>query len=108
MVLAVNDVSGALAWVLFVAYAASLAVNEAPERSLVGDLAPEGLRGTAYGVYHFVTGLLALPGAVLLGWVWQVRGAPQAFLLAATLTTIAALSMLALALRAPAADSGRD
>jgi MFS family permease len=108
VVLAVTDVSGALAWGLFVAYAASLAVNEAPERSLVGDLAPEGLRGTAYGVYHFVTGLLALPGAVLLGWVWQVRGAPQAFLLAATLTTIAALSMLALALRAPAADSGRD
>jgi hypothetical protein len=54
-----------------------------------------------------VTGLLALPGAVLLGWVWQVRGAPQAFLLAAALTTIAALSMLALALRVPVSRHGR-
>lgn len=101
LVLAATEVSGALAWGLFVAYAASLAINEAPERSLVGDLAPTGLRGTAYGVYHFVTGLLALPGAVLLGWVWQVMGAPQAFVLAAVLTTVAALSMLTLALRAP-------
>jgi MFS family permease len=107
VLLAVTDVSGALAWALFVAYAASLAVNEAPERSLVGDLAPAGLRGTAFGVYHFVTGLLALPGAVLLGWVWQVQGAPQAFLLAAVLTAIAALSMLALALAGRSAAAGR-
>jgi len=106
VLLAVTDVSGALAWALFVAYAASLAVNEAPERSLVGDVAPAGLRGTAFGVYHFVSGLLALPGAVLLGWVWQVQGPPKAFLLAAVLTAIAALSMLALALPGRATGAG--
>jgi MFS family permease len=106
VLLAVTDVSGALAWALFVAYAASLAINEAPERSLVGDVAPAGLRGTAFGVYHFVSGLLALPGAVLLGWVWQVQGPPKAFLLAAVLTAIAALSMLALALPGRATGAG--
>jgi MFS family permease len=101
LVLASAEVTGPWAWVLFVAYAACLAVNEAPERSLVGDVAPEGLRGTAYGVYHFVTGVLALPGAVLLGWVWQVAGSPAAFLLAAALTAVAAVAMLALLARAP-------
>ena len=106
VLLAVTDVSGALAWALFVGYAASLAINEAPERSLVGDVAPAGLRGTAFGVYHFVSGLLALPGAVLLGWVWQVQGPPKAFLLAAVLTAIAALSMLALALPGRATGAG--
>ena len=100
LLLAFTDAGGIWAWVMFVAYAACLAVSEAPERSLVGDVAPEGLRGTASGVYHFVTGLLALPGAALLGWVWQVAGPAAAFLLAAALTTVAAVAMLRLALRA--------
>lgn len=96
LLLAFTHVAGAWVWVLFVAYAACLAVNEAPERSLVGDVAPEGLRGTAYGAYHFVTGLLALPGAVLLGWVWQAASPRAAFLLAAAITTLGAFAMLAL------------
>ena len=100
LLLSFTDPGGAWAWVMFVAYAACLAVNEAPERSLVGDVAPQGLRGTAYGVYHFVTGLLALPGAALLGWVWQSAGPAAAFLLAAALTAVAAAAMLGLALHA--------
>jgi MFS family permease len=107
LVLAFTQVTGPWAWVLFVAYAACLAVNEAPERSLVGDVAPQGLRGTAYGVYHFITGLLALPGALLLGWVWQVAGPAAAFVLAAVLTAVAAVAMLALALRMPGRGPGR-
>ena len=107
LVLAFTDAGGAWAWVLFVAYAACLAVNEAPERSLVGDVAPEGLRGTAFGVYHFVTGLLALPGAALLGWVWQAASPRAAFLLAAGLTAVAAVAMLRLALRAPGRGAAR-
>jgi len=95
VVLALSELSGAWAWVLFVAYAASLAATEAPERSLVGDAAPEGLRGTLFGIYHLVTGLLVLPGAVLLGWVWQVAGPSKAFMLAAGITAFAALAMLA-------------
>lgn len=106
LLLAFTDVGGAWAWAMFVAYAACLAVNEAPERSLVGDVAPEGLRGTAYGVYHFVTGLLALPGAALLGWVWQAAGPAAAFLLAAALTAVAAAAMLALVLRTRGGSGG--
>lgn len=100
LALAFTDVSGPLAWALFVAYAAALAIGEAPERSLVGDVAPVAVRGTAYGVYHFVTGLLALPGALLIGWVWQVAGPSPAFLLSAGLTVVAAVAMLAIAMRA--------
>jgi len=101
LVLAFTGAAGAAAWVLFIAYAAVLAVNEAPERSLVGDAAPTGLRGTAFGVYHFVSGVLALPGAVLLGWVWQAHGASWAFLLAAILTAVAAVTMLVIGARLP-------
>ncbi len=84
-------------WLLFLAYAASLAGTEAAERSLVGDLAPERLRGTVFGLYHLVTGLLALPGAVLFGVVWQWAGQRVAFLLAAALTGACAVLLLAIA-----------
>ena len=84
-------------WVLFVAYSATLAVTEPAERSLIGDHAGEGERGTAYGLYHLTAGLLVLPGAVLFGALWQGIGSPTAFAVAALLTVVAGVVMLWLA-----------
>jgi len=84
-------------WVLFVAYSATLAVTEPAERSLVGDHAAEGVRGTAYGLYHLVSGLLVLPGAVLFGTLWQVIGSAAAFSAAAAVTGVAGVALLLLA-----------
>ena len=83
-------------WVLFVAYSATLAVTEPAERSLVGDHAAELERGTAYGLYHLVGGLLVLPGAVIFGLLWQHLGSATAFAAAATLTGLAGLVLLRL------------
>ena len=94
LVLALTQAAGIWAWLLFVAYAAALAINEAPERSLVGDASPPELRGTAFGLFHFVNGLFALPGAVVLGYLWQEMGPAAAFVTAAAVTTAGALSML--------------
>lgn len=80
---------GAVTWVMFVAYAGSLAVTEAAERSLVGDAAGAEQRGTAFGIYHLISGLFILPGAFLFGVVWQAAGAPAAFGMAALLTALA-------------------
>jgi len=93
--LAAITMSGIWIWVLFVAYGASLAITEAPERSLVGDAAPAGLRGTAFGVYHFIVGVFALPGALVLGLIWQEIGSAAAFRTAAGITVVAAVAMLA-------------
>jgi len=93
--LAWTSASGPWAWALFVAYGAALAVNEAPERSLIGDAAPAALRGTAFGLFHFLSGLFALPGALLLGVIWQERGASAAFLTAAAVTAVGAVAMVA-------------
>ena len=84
----------ALTWILFLVFAASLAFTEAAERSLVGDAADPAQRGTAFGVYHLVCGLLALPGAVLIGAVWQGFGQAAAFMLAGTLTSLAAAALV--------------
>lgn len=82
-------------WVLFLAYAGSLALTEGAERALIGDFAPQRLKGTAFGFYHLLTGVLALPGAVLFGEVWQVIGERYAFYMSAFLTALAAMVMLA-------------
>jgi MFS family permease len=84
-------------WFLFIAYSATLAVTEPAERSLIGDYAAAHERGTAYGLYHLVAGLLALPGAVLFGLLWQWFGSPVAFVTAAAVTALSALLMLAVA-----------
>jgi MFS family permease len=97
LLLAWMPASGAAVWVLFASYAMALAATEAAERSLVGDLAPQALRGTAFGLYHLVTGLAALPGALLFGVLWQAAGPSTAFCSAAGVTAAAALLMLRLA-----------
>jgi MFS family permease len=86
-------------WVLFLAYAASIAFTEPAERALIGDFAPSHQRATAFGLYHLVSGLFALPGAVLFGAVWQGFGVTAAFLMAAMLTALSAIVLLLIARR---------
>jgi len=84
-------------WVLFLAYAGSLAFTEGAERALIGNAAPAGQKATAFGLYHMVAGLLALPGALLFGAVWQWFGETTAFLTAAGLTALSVIILLRLA-----------
>jgi MFS family permease len=82
-------------WLLFIAYSATLAVTEPAERSLIGDHAAANERGTAYGLYHLANGLLVLPGALFFGVLWEQYGSAAAFAVAAAVTTVAAVLMLA-------------
>jgi len=45
----------------------------------VADVAPEELRATAFGVFHFVTGVFQLLGGALSGWLWMRFGSSTAF-----------------------------
>jgi MFS family permease len=87
--LSVVDAAGMAVWFLFIGYSGSLALTEAAERSLVGDISPAAQRGTAFGVYHLISGLLILPGAVLFGAIWETAGTAAAFAVAAALTAVA-------------------
>ncbi len=84
---------------LFLLYAAALSCTEAAERALIGDVAPLRYKGTAFGVYHFVCSLLALPSALLFGWLWERVSLTAAFSAAAGGTVVAALALLLLARR---------
>lgn len=81
-------------WMLFLAYAATLAMTESAERSLVGDIAAPAQRGTAFGWYHLMSGLLLLPGALIFGSLWEWAGSSLAFGVAAGVTLVAAAMML--------------
>ncbi len=83
-----------LVWILFLAYAATLAMTESAERSLVGDIAVPAQRGTAFGWYHLMSGLLILPGALLFGSLWEWAGSDAAFGTAAGVTLLAAFMLL--------------
>jgi MFS family permease len=61
--------------------------------ALVADTAPTTLRGTAFGVFNFITGLAMLAASVLAGALWDAFG-PQATFVAGALMTVLALAAL--------------
>ena len=90
---------GMTVWALFLGYAAALAFTEGAERALLGDFAPAEQQGTVFGLYHLLSGLMALPGALLFGGVWQWLGMSSAFAMAALLTALSAMMLRMMASR---------
>lgn len=85
-------------WVLVAAYGLYFGLTEGVEKALVADLALPSERGAAFGWYHLVVGLGALPASMLFGAVWQWRGPTAAFDLGAGLAIAAAMALLLLRL----------
>ncbi len=52
-------------------------------QALVADAAPGNVRGTAFGVYHLVTGLGLFAASMIAGWLWSRYTAPAPFLFGA-------------------------
>ena len=61
--------------------------------AMLSDVAPKALRGSAFGVFHLVSGAALLVASVAAGALWQWQGAQAMFLVAATVAVLAALSM---------------
>jgi MFS family permease len=56
--------------------------------ALVADAAPPQLRGTAFGLFHFISGIALLLASLIAGALWEGFGAPATFLCSATLTAM--------------------
>lgn len=80
-------------WAVAILYGVTTGFAEGPERALIGDFAGEETRGTAFGWYHLMTGIAAIPAGLVFGLIWQWQGAEAAFRYAATLALAAALLM---------------
>lgn len=64
---------------LLALYGAYYGATEGITRAFVVDLAPSGARGGAFGWFHAVTALAALPASVIAGALWSAVGPGAAF-----------------------------
>jgi MFS family permease len=85
-------------WVLYALYGIYYGVFEGASKALVADLIPSEKRGTAYGIYNAVVGLVALPASLIAGILWQGLGSWTGFGPAAPFLAGAVLSLTAMAL----------
>ena len=91
--------SGWHVWVLYAVYGVYYGLAYGTTKAMVADIVPEELRGTAYGTYNAVLGILDFPASLIAGILWQGLGAwkgfgPSApFLFGAALALAAALLM---------------
>lgn len=88
-------------WGLFALYGLHYALVEGAEKALVADFVPAARRGAAFGWFHGVIGLCALPASVAFGALWQFAGASVAFTCGALLAGLAT-GLLATWVRVPA------
>jgi MFS family permease len=82
----------------FLALGLVAGLTEGAERSLVARLAPVRT-GRGFGVYHALTGLMALPAGLIFGAIYQGRGGAWALGASAAGMLLATLIWLALAPR---------
>jgi len=92
LALALADPSGVGVWLAFIGYCATLAATEPAERTLIAVSVPEAQRGTAYGWLHLLVGMAALPGALVIGVIWERLGSSEALLTAAAVSALACLA----------------
>ncbi len=86
-------------WVLYAMYGVYYGLAYGTAKAMVADIVPENLRGTAYGTYNAVLGLLDFPASVIAGVLWQGFGkwqgfgAPAPFYFGGGMALIAAIAM---------------
>jgi MFS family permease len=87
-------------WALYVVYGLYYGMAFGTSNAMVADIVPEELRGTAYGTYNAIIGILTLPASLIAGILWQGVGSwggfgPSApFLFGASLSLLAAILMI--------------
>ena len=86
-------------WLFYTLYGVYYGLAYGTTKAMVADIVPEHLRGTAYGTYNAVLGILDFPASLIAGILWQGIGpwrgfGPSApFLFGAAMAFIAALLM---------------
>jgi len=80
-------------WAIYAAYGLYYGVAYGTARALVADLVPPELRGTAYGAYATVVGVMAFPASLLAGILWDAFGPPAPFFFGGALAFLASLGL---------------
>lgn len=78
-------------WAVSIFYGFCAGMSEGAERAIISDYAEPRERGTAFGWYHLMVGIAAIPAGLLFGSIWQFQSAAMAFFFAGGLAAFAAL-----------------
>ena len=95
-------------WALFALYGFYYAASHGAMTAFVADLVPDEGRGRAYGLFHTVVGIVALPASLIMGILYKILPKPQrmelAFVFGAALALIATVLLFVL-VRSPKVTS---
>lgn len=83
-------------WAIFVLYGVYMGISDGNGRALLAELTPTGAQATAFGLYHAVVGLAALPASLIAGLLWQRLSPSAPFFLGAATAVLAALGFILL------------
>ena len=81
-------------WVLFAIYGIYYGICEGAAKAFVADMVPVERRGTAYGLYNGVVGLMALPASLIAGVLWGNIAPAAAFYFGAGLALLAMVGLM--------------
>ncbi len=81
-------------WAVYAAYGVYYGVAYGTTRALIADLVPEAARGTAYGAYATVVGVMAFPASFIAGVLWDTFGPQAPFFFSGGLALLATLGLL--------------
>jgi len=70
--------------------------------AMVADASPARIRGTAFGVFHMVSGLALLAASLIAGLLWDLYGPPATFFAGMAFTGVALVGLMAVRRRHPA------
>jgi MFS family permease len=88
--------SQAAAWGVFALYGVYMGIADGNGRALLGEFSTSEKRGTAYGAYHTVVGLAALPASVIAGVLYDRISPAAPFWVGAGAAFLAGVLMLVL------------
>ena len=81
-------------WLLFAVYGIFYGICEGAAKAFVADMVPAERRGTAYGLYNGVVGLIALPASLIAGILWDRIAPAAAFYFGAGLALLAMFGLM--------------
>jgi MFS family permease len=74
--------------------------------AMVADVAPAEIRGTAFGVFHMLTGIMLLAASLIAGLLWDRIGPAATFFAGIGFSVVALVGLIAVRNRGPAEDTG--
>jgi len=80
--------------IVFVIYGIFFAMIDGVQRAFIVDLSPPELKATTLGTFHTAIGLVALPGGLIAGLIWDKISPEGTFIFALIFTIVSIILLL--------------